>query len=68
MTHEEFEALKQKVAVTTKARRTFVFDQPTAPGEQTTRRIVLAATSVFGRIEYMTPFTNKEYCDLQFNE
>ena len=34
MTHEEIEALKQKVAVTTKPSRPLVFDQPTASGEQ----------------------------------
>ena len=68
MTQEEIEALKQKVAVTTKANRPFVFDQPTAPGEETQRKIVLAATTVFGRIEYMTPLALKEYRDLHFNE
>ena len=50
MTHEEIAALKQKVAVTTKANRPFVFDQPTALGEETQSKIVLAATTVFGRI------------------
>ena len=35
ITQEEIEALKQKVAVTTKTNRPFVFDQPTAPGEAT---------------------------------
>ena len=43
MTQEEIQALKQKVAVTPKANRPFVFDQPTAPGEETQRKIVLAA-------------------------
>ena len=68
MTQEEIEALKQKVAVTTKANRPFVFDQPTAPGEETQREIVLAATTVFGTIEYMTPLAPKEYWDLHFYE
>ena len=68
MTQEEIEALKQKVAVTPKANRPFVFDQPTAPGEETQRNIVLAATTVFGRIEYMTSLATKEYWDLHFNE
>ena len=68
MTEEEIQALKQQVAVTTKANRPFVFDQPTAPGEETQRKIVLAATPVIGRIEYMTPLAPKEYCDLHFNE
>ena len=68
MTQEEIEALKQKVAVTPKANRPFVFDQPTAPGEETQRKIVLAATTVFGRTEYMTPLAPKEYWDLHFNE
>ena len=44
MTQEEIEVLKQKVAVTTKASRPFVFDQPAAPGEETQREIVLEAT------------------------
>ena len=68
ITQEEIEPLKQKVAVTTKANRPFVFDQLTAPGEETQRKIVLAATTVFGRIEYMTPLAPKEYWDLYFNE
>ena len=68
ITQEEIEALKQKVAVTTKANRLFVFDQPTASGEETQRKIVLAATTVFDRIEYMTPLAPKEYWDLHFNE
>ena len=68
MTQEEIEALKQKVAVTTKANRPFVFDQPTALGLETQRKIVLAATTVFGRIEYMTPLPPKEYWDLHFIE
>ena len=68
MTQEEIEAWKQKVAVTTKANRPFVFYQPTAPGEETQRKIVLAATTVFGRIAYMTPLVPKEYWDLHFNE
>ena len=68
MTSEEIEALKQKVAVTTKANRLCVFDQPAAQGEETQRKIVLAATTVFGRIEYMTPLAPKEYWDLHFNE
>ena len=67
MTQEEIEALKQKVTVTTKANRPFVFDQPTATGEETQRTIVLAATTVFGRIEYMTLFAPQEYWDLHFN-
>ena len=50
------------------ATRPFVFDQPTAPGEETQRKIVLAATTVFDRIEYMTPLTPKEYWDLHFIE
>ena len=61
MTQEEIGALKQKVAVTPKANRPFIFDQPTAPGEETQRKVVLAATTVFGRIEYMTPLAPKEY-------
>ena len=68
ITQQEIEALKQKVAVTAKVTRPFVFDQPIAPGEETQRKIVLAATTVFGRIEYMTPLAPKEYCDLYFNE
>ena len=35
ITQEEIEALKQKVAVTTKTNRPFVFDQPTALGQET---------------------------------
>ena len=68
ITQEEIEELKQKVAVTTKANRPFVLHQPTAPGEATQRKIILAATTVFGRIEYMTPLAPKEYWDLHFNE
>ena len=68
MTTGEIEALKQNVAVTTKASRPFVFDQPTAPAEETQRKIVLAATTVFGKIEYLTPLAAKEYWDLHFNE
>ena len=68
MTEEEIEGLKQKVAVTTKANRPFVFDQPTVRGEGTQRKIVLAATTVFGRIEYMTPLAPKENWDLHCNE
>ena len=48
MTQEEIDALKQKVAVTTIANRVFVFDQPTAPREETQTKFVLAATTVFG--------------------
>ena len=68
MTQEEIEGLKQKVAVTTKVNRPFVFDQATAPGEKTQRQIELAAITVFGRIEYMTPLAPEEYWDLHFNE
>ena len=68
MTNKENEALIQKVPVTTKANRPFVFDQPTAPREETQRKIGLAATSVFGCIEYMTPLAPKEYWDPHFNE
>ena len=68
MTQEEIVGLTQKVAVTSKANRLFVFDQPTAPGEETQRKIVLAATTAFGRIEYMTPLARKEYWDVHFNE
>ena len=68
MSQEIIEALKQKGAVTTKATRPFVVDQPIASGEKTQRKIVLAATTVFGRIEYMTPLAPKEYWDLHFNE
>ena len=67
ITQEEIQALKQKVAVTPKTNRPFVFNQPTAPGEETQRKIVLAATTVFSRIEYMTPLGPKEYRDLPFN-
>ena len=68
MTQEEIEASKQKVAVTTKVSRPFVFNQPTAPGEETQRKIVFAATTVFSRMAYMTPLAPKEYWDLHFNE
>ena len=68
MTQEEIEALKQQDSVTTKANRHFVLDQTTAPGEETQSKIVLAATTVFGRIEYMTPLAPTEYWDLHFNE
>ena len=68
MTQEEIEALKQKVAVTTKETRPFVFDQPTAAGEETQRKIRLAATTVFGRIEHTTSLATKEYWNLHFNE
>ena len=68
MTQEEIEALKQQVPITTTAIRHFVFDQPTASGEETQRKIVLEATSVFGRIEYMIPLAPKEYWDLHFDE
>ena len=67
-TQEEIEGLNQKVAVTAKARRPFVFDSPTAAGAETQRNIVFAATSVFGRIEYMTPLATKKYWDLHFDE
>ena len=59
MTQEEIEAFKQKVAVTTKATRPFVCKQATVPGEGTQRKIVLAATTVFGRIKYMTLWHQK---------
>ena len=68
MTQEEIEALKQKVAVTTTANTPFVFNQPTALGGETQRKIVLATRTVFGRIESMTPLAPKEYGDLHFNE
>ena len=67
MTEEEIQALKQQVAVTTKANRPVVCDQPTASGEETQRKIVFAATTVFGRKAYMTPAAPKEYWDLHFN-
>ena len=60
--------MKQKVAVTTKANRPFVFHQPTASGEETQIKIVFAATTVFVSKEYMTPLAPKEYLDLHFNE
>ena len=68
MTAGKIEALKQNVAVTLKASKPFVFHQPTAPLEQTQRKIVLAAPSVFVRIEYITPLPPKEYWDLHFYE
>ena len=68
MTQDEIEAQKQEVAITPKANRPFVFDQPTAPGEETQRKITLATTTVFGRIEYMISLAPKEYWDLHFNE
>ena len=61
ITQEEIEVLKQTVAVTTKANRPFVYNQTTAPGEETQRKIVLASITVFGRIECMTRLTLKEY-------
>ena len=67
MTQAVIEGLKQKVAVRTKANRPFHFDKPTAPGEETQRKIVLAATTVFGRKEYMIPLAPNEYCDLYLN-
>ena len=51
MTQEGIEALTQKVAVDTNATRAFALDQPTASTEDTQRKIILAATTVFGRIE-----------------
>ena len=68
ITQEEIEGLKEKGAVTTKANRPFVFDQLTALGEETQRKIILAATTVFGRIEFMTPLAPQEYWDLHVNE
>ena len=68
MTQEDIEASKQKVAVTSKANRPFVSDQPRAPGEEKQRKIVLPATTVYGRQEYMTPLAPKEYWDVNFNE
>ena len=50
MTQEEIEELKQKVAVSTKATRPFVFEKPVAPGEEVQRSITLTATRVFGGI------------------
>ena len=68
MTQEEIEALKQKVAVTPKANWPFVFDKPAAPGEEIQRKIILAATKVFGRQEYLTPLAAAEYWDINFAE
>ena len=68
MTQEEIQELKQKVAVTTKATRPFVFDQPAAPGEETQRKITVATTSEFGRQEFLTPLATKEYWDVNFAE
>ena len=68
MAQEAIEVLKQKVAVTSKTTMPFIFDQPTATGEDTQRKIVLAATTVFSRIEYMTSLAFTEHWDLHFNE
>ena len=50
-TQREIQELKQTVVVTTKVTRPFAFEQPAAPGEETGRKITLAATSQFGRPE-----------------
>ena len=65
---QEITELKQKVAITTKATTSFVFDQPAAPGEETQRKITLAATSEFGRQEFLTALASKEYWNVTFAE
>ena len=68
MTQDEIEELKQKVAVTSKASRSFVFDKPASPGEETQRKIILQATNVFVAKEFLTPLASVEFCNLHFSE
>ena len=68
ITQKEIEKLKQKIAVTSNATRPFVFGQPGAPGEETQRKIRLAATTEFGRQQFITQLALKEYCDVNFAE
>ena len=61
MTEQEIDELKRKVAVTPKASRPFVFEQPTAPEQEVQRSITLTATRVFGGKKYLTPLASEEY-------
>ena len=61
MTENEIDELKQKVAVTTKGSRPFVFTQPTAPGKEFQKSITLTAMIVFGGKQYLTPLASEEY-------
>ena len=66
MTEQEIEELKQKVAVTQKANRHFVIEQPTAPGEEVQNSITLTATRVFGAKQYLTPLASEEYWKINY--
>ena len=67
-TQEEMQELKQKVAVTTKPNRPFVFDQSTAPGEETQSKIALQATRVYIAKEFLTALAPTEYWHIHFAE
>ena len=60
--------MKQKVAVTAKASRPFVFDKPAAPCEETKRKIVRQAINVFVGKEFLTPLASTEYDNIHFSE
>ena len=64
MIQEEIHELKQKIAVTTKANRHFIFDKPTVPGEEVPRSITLTTTRVFESQQYLTPLTSAEYSNI----
>ena len=68
VTSLQIEELKQKDAVTSKARKQFVFDQPAAPGEETQRKIILAATKEFGKQEFLIALASKEYWYVNIGE
>lgn len=53
MTREEIDVLIHPIASTTKANRHFVFDKTTALGEAVLRAIVLPATNIYFRQEYL---------------
>ena len=66
MTQEEIADSNQNVAVTSKATRPLVFDQPAAPREQTERKITLAAPTEYVSTEFLTPLVPKEYWHVNF--
>ena len=60
--------LKQKVAITTKAKIPFVVDQPAASEEESQWKITLPATRVFVLNEFLTLLVPAEYWHIHFAE
>lgn len=61
MTQKEIDALKVTIASITKAKRPFVLEKPAAPEEEVQRMIVLTATNIFERQEYLTLFAPAKF-------